>query len=178
MNRKVSELGWPEEALLGTAALSAPAPRKRPLGDRVAMENRWIKVIVADDNSATLDAVTKFLRGEEYSVISMVGDGLALVRDALEKEADIAVVDMIMPGMNGIEATARLRDKGCSIRVVLLTAHREPEFVTAALAAGAYGFVLKHRLVLDLPKAIDAALDGQTFLSPSLENLPSSLRSR
>src|SRR5438093_12379648 len=122
----------------------------------VVMEDqRTVRVLVAGDNESTLLAIARFLRDEEYRVIGAVRDGAALVSGAVESMPDVAVVDIFMPEMSGLEATAQLRELHCDAKIVILTAHREPEFVEAAFAAGASAYVLKHRLVTDLPVAIE-----------------------
>ena len=73
-----------------------------------------------------------------------------------------------MPGLSGLEAIAELKKMNCDTKIVILTMHWEPEFLQAAFAAGAIGYVLKHRLVTDLPTAIEAALRGEPFVSPPL----------
>jgi DNA-binding NarL/FixJ family response regulator len=132
-------------------------------------ERHCARILVADDNEATLEAIARFLEDERYQVIRLVRDGVALVSDTVQLHPDVAVVDILMPEMNGLDATAHLRRMNCNTRIVVLTAHREPEFVRAAFASGALGYVLKHRLVSDLPNAIEMALRGERFLSPPLE---------
>lgn len=125
---------------------------------------------MADDHRATLLAVESFLESD-YNVIGAVSDGQSLV-EAIEKlSPDVAVVDITMPRMNGLQAARQLRDMRSKTRIVFLTLQENPEFLHAAMAAGALGYVLKYRLDSDLPLAIEAALAGQRFVSPPLANL-------
>lgn len=128
------------------------------------------RIVLADDHRATVAAVESFLE-TDYDVIGTVGDGLSLV-EAIEKlQPDVAVVDISMPRMSGLQAGSRVRDMGSKTRIVFLTHQRDPEFLHAAMAIGALGYVLKYRLDSDLPLAIEAALAGRRFVSPPLADL-------
>lgn len=131
-------------------------------------DKRSVRIVVADDNESTLQAMTRFLQEERYSVVGTVPDGSALVNEVARLAPDLAVVDITMPGVSGIEAVVQLKQKNCGTKFVMLTVHREPEFVKLAFDAGACGYVLKHRVVTDLPAAIESALRGERFLSPPL----------
>ena len=125
-------------------------------------------VLVADDNPSTLAAVSQFLTEEHYRVVGAVPDGVKLVAEAIALEPDVAVVDIFMPTMNGIDAVAELGRMHCGTKFVILSAASEPEFTQAAFEAGASAYVLKNHLVTDLPNAIQSALRGEHFLSPAL----------
>ena len=128
-----------------------------------------IRILIADDNLSTLKAIGQFLEDERYRVLDAVQSGASLVAKALALRPDIAVIDIAMPEMTGLDALGELTRRNCNTKIVILTAHREPEFVEAALSAGASAYVLKHRMVTDLPVAIESALRGDRFLSPSLD---------
>ena len=130
------------------------------------------RILLADDNEATAAAVTRFLEDEKFRVVAVVRDGNELLKEAGSLLPDVVIADILMPEMNGLDATARLKETNCATKVVILTAHEEPEFVQAAIAAGACGYVLKHRLVYDLPKAIELALRGEQFFSSALTSPP------
>ena len=132
---------------------------------------RLPQILLADDQEATLAAIAAFLEvryKESYEVVGAVTDGTALVKATTSLAPDVAVVDISMPGLSGLDAVAELKKKNCDTKIVILTMHWEPEFLHAAFAAGAIGYVLKHRLVTDLPPAIEAALRGEPFVSPPL----------
>lgn len=132
---------------------------------------RLPRVLLADDDGSMLKAIEVYLQycqTQRFEVIGTVKDGIELLKATTELAPDVAVVDIIMPELNGVDAIARLKTMHCDTKVVILTMHREPEFVRAAFAAGAAGYVLKHRLVKDLPGAIELALRGERFLSPPL----------
>jgi DNA-binding NarL/FixJ family response regulator len=122
------------------------------------------RVLVADDHKPLLDRVVALL-SSRFSVIGAVGDGEQLVAAEATLEPDVLVVDISMPGMSGLEATARIRRRGSRAVVVCLTAHDEPDIVAAAMEAGALGFVTKTCLAQDLIPAVQAALQGRRFIS-------------
>ncbi|OFW25497.1 MAG: hypothetical protein A3H27_10615 [Acidobacteria bacterium RIFCSPLOWO2_02_FULL_59_13] len=135
--------------------------------------NHLPTILLAEDQEETLKAILAFLEEsfrERYEVIGSVRDGIALVNETLKLEPDVAVVDISMPKLNGIDAASELNERKCSSKIVILTIHSEPAFVRAAMNAGALGYVLKSRVFSDLPLAVDAALRGERFTSPPLEN--------
>jgi len=138
---------------------------------------RLPQIVLAEDQEYVLAAISAFLQErfkERYEVVCTVRDGTSLVSEVLRLAPDVAVVDITIPGLNGLEATAELNKRDCGTRIVILTMNWEPEFLQAALAAGAIGYVLKHRMVSDLPNAIDAALQGKRFISPTVQRQESS----
>ncbi len=128
------------------------------------------RILLADDHRATLLAVQSFLEAD-YNVVAAVGDGQALIEAIEAHSPDVAVVDVSMPRMTGLEAARQLRDMGLATRVIFLTLQGDPKYLHSALAAGAVGYVLKYRLERDLPLAIEAALAGRRFVSPPLADL-------
>lgn len=128
------------------------------------------RIVLADDHKPTLAAVESFLEST-YAVVGSVTDGRSLI-EAIEKLIpDIAVVDISMPRMTGLEAAKRVRDMGSTTKVVFLTLRGDTGSFRAAMATGALGYVLKYRLGTDLPLAIEAALTGKRFVSPPLASL-------
>jgi DNA-binding NarL/FixJ family response regulator len=125
------------------------------------------RVLVADDHPAMLESLVRLV-SVELDVVAAVTDGLAVVTTAARLEPDLLVLDIAMPGMNGIAAAARLRESGSTAKVVFVTNLRDREFVEESLALGEVGFVVKDRLVADLLPAIRQVLSGQSFVSPSV----------
>jgi two-component system response regulator NreC len=125
------------------------------------------RVLVADDHRAMLDTLVELLRGE-FEVVAALSDGLAVVRTAALLEPDLLVLDIAMPGLNGIAAATRLKESGSTAKVVFVTNLHDREFVDGSLALGDVGFVVKDRLVADLLPAIRKVLAGQSFVSPSV----------
>jgi DNA-binding NarL/FixJ family response regulator len=130
------------------------------------MSNRP-RVLVADDHRAMLDSLVRLL-SRDFDVVAMVTDGLAAVAEAEHLEPDLLVLDIAMPGLNGIAAAARLKEHGSKAKIVFVTNMRDREFVDESLALGDVGFVVKDRLVADLLPAVRQVLSGQPFVSPSI----------
>jgi len=125
------------------------------------------RVLVADDHRAMLDTLVRML-SRDFDVVAAVPDGLSAVAEAEKLEPDLLVLDIAMPGLNGIAAAARLKERGSKAKIVFVTNMRDREFVQESLALGDIGFVLKDRLVADLLPAIRRVLAGQAFISPSI----------
>ena len=126
------------------------------------------RVLVADDHRAMLDTLVRML-SRDFDVVAAVMDGVAVVTKAEQLEPDLLVMDIAMPGLNGIAAAARLKEHGSNAKVVFVTNMRDREFVQESLALGNIGFVVKDRLVADLLPAIRHVLSGETFVSPTLK---------
>ena len=101
-------------------------------------------------------------------MVAAVADGIAAVTQAEHLEPDLLVLDIAMPGLNGIAAAARLKARGSTAKVVFVTNMRDREFVEESLALGDVGFVVKDRLVADLLPAIREVLAGKSFVSPNV----------
>jgi DNA-binding NarL/FixJ family response regulator len=125
------------------------------------------RVLVADDHRAMLDTLVRML-SRDFDVVAALADGRSAVTEAEHLEPDLLVLDVAMPGLNGIAAAARLRERGSAAKVVFVTNMRDREFVDESLALGNIGFVVKDRLVADLLPAIRHVLAGETFVSPSI----------
>ena len=110
----------------------------------------------------------KNLLTPEFDLVGVVEDGRALVEAARRLRPDVIVADIAMPRLNGIEALAELRKDDPGVKLVFLTMHRQVAYARRALKAGATGFVLKHSAPKELVLAIRAALEGSTFITPSL----------
>ncbi len=123
-----------------------------------------MRVLLADDHRGLLEIIQSLLK-IEVEIVGCVGDGESLFDAAMELDPDIIVTDISMPRLSGLEAVDRLRESGCSSKVVFLTAHSDPDFVAAALRTGAFGYVLKTVVVKDLLYAIREASEGRVFVS-------------
>lgn len=124
-----------------------------------------LTVVLADDHAGIREAVSQWL-SPVYQVVAAVGDGSAAVEAIVRLSPDIAVLDIGMPELNGIEVAREVKYRGCKTRVVFLTVQEDEDYISAALNTGALGYVLKGRLRTDLLRAIEYALAGEHFVSP------------
>jgi len=125
------------------------------------------RVLLADDHAAILAQTMNLLAGE-FEIVGSVGNGLDLIEAAARLDPDVAVLDITMPGLDGIEVARRLKRAGCGANLVFLTVHEDPDYVRAALDAGGVAYVSKARLASDLIPAVHSAVAGQRFVSPNL----------
>ena len=123
-----------------------------------------MRVLLADDHRGLLEVIRSLLK-IEVEIVGCVSDGESLFDAAMELHPDIIVTDISMPRLSGLEAVDRLRESGCSSKVVFLTAHSDPDFIDAALKTGALAYVLKTSLAADLLFAIQEAFAGRVFVS-------------
>lgn len=125
------------------------------------------RLLVAEDHIAMRERIVEMLE-RDFDVVGVVGDGLALVEAASRMKPNVCVVDISMPSLCGIEAAIQLKERGSDAQVVFLTVDEDQDYVRAALATGALGYVLKSRMATDLCIAIKEAMAGRLFVSPSM----------
>jgi CheY-like chemotaxis protein len=128
-----------------------------------------IRILIADDNTAMLEAIVRMVE-HDFQVVGTVGDGQAVLQAADALEPDVLILDISMPIVDGIEAAHCLKDHGSRTKIVFLTVHEDPDFVSRSLEAGALGYVIKARLATDLVFATREALAGRSFVSPPVEH--------
>ncbi len=125
-----------------------------------------IRILLADDHPGFPKLVESMLE-PAFEIIGSVSNGRSLVDTAMELKPDVVVTDISMPILNGIEAAAQLRKSGCESKIVFLSIHSDPDFMRACLSIGALGYVIKPRMATELVHAIQEALAGRVFVSPS-----------
>jgi DNA-binding NarL/FixJ family response regulator len=128
-----------------------------------------ISVLLADDHTLVRAGLRKLLESiPGISVVGEAGDGLALLALAEELKPSLVLMDIAMPGLNGLEATARLVKTLPGIRVMILSMHQNEEYVRRALHHGAVAYLLKESAPMELELAIAAVLRGEIYLSPAV----------
>ena len=123
-----------------------------------------LRIVIADDHLGMLQKVTQLLE-PEFDVVGTVSDGQAFLRTVAEMQPDLMILDISMPGINGIEAAHQFKQTGATAKHIFLTIHEDPDFLSEALSTGALGYVVKSHIASDLIPAIHEALAGRIFVS-------------
>jgi len=126
------------------------------------------RLLLADDHSGMI-AQTARLLADEFDVVGTAGTGPKVIEEVALLDPDVVVLDITLPGMDGIEVARRLCQSGSRTRVVFLTVHEDPDYVRAAMDAGGSAYVSKSRLATDLIPAIHSVLAQNNFISPTLK---------
>ena len=128
-----------------------------------------IKVVVADDHAIVREGVRMILAKErDIEVVGEAADGAQALQLVETAKPDVVVMDISMPGMGGIEATQKVKERYPKVNVLALTMHEDETYVFQLLRAGASGYVLKRAAAQDLVQAVRAAAKGEAFLYPSV----------
>lgn len=124
-------------------------------------------VLLADDHVLVAQGIQKLLE-PEFELLRIVPDGRALLKAIEECQPDVAIVDISLPLLNGLDASRHILKHHPTIKVIVLTMHSEQSFVTEALRIGVSGYVLKQSVGSELVEALKVVLNGDTFVSPIL----------
>lgn len=128
-----------------------------------------IRVLLADDHTLVRAGIRALLEQlDDVEVVVEAADGREALEAVKQHRPDVALLDIAMPEMNGIEVARRIQQKHPDVRVLLLSVHSNEEYVSEALASGAAGYVLKDASVTELDLAVRAVARGESFLSPSI----------
>ena len=129
-----------------------------------------IRVLIADDHQIVRDGLRSLLEKEpDLEVVAAVEDGRTTVRMVEELQPDVVIMDISMPGLNGIEATRKITRDFPNIKIIALSMHDDGRFVTNMLKAGASGYLLKDCAFKELTKAIHVVVRaGKSYLSPEI----------
>jgi DNA-binding NarL/FixJ family response regulator len=123
-----------------------------------------LRVLIADDNQKALLTLVAAL-SQEFNVIATAANGRSALEQICRLQPSVAVLDLNMPGLNGIEVTREITRQRLSCAVVICSIAKAPELIEAALAAGALGYVFKRKLLQDLSIAVNRAARGESFIS-------------
>ena len=150
-------------------AAREPAGRPLAAGPIARAENVKTTVLLVDDQPLLRAGFRMVLEEEpELSIVGEAEDGAEAVRLTAELAPDVVLMDIRMPGMDGVEATRRIVEQTPESRVLVLTTFDLDEYVFSALRAGASGFVLKDVLPAELARAIQAVANGDAVVAPSV----------
>ena len=126
------------------------------------------RVLLADDHSLIRQAIRALLEKQGFQVVSEASDGQEALHSVEKTQPDVAILDIGMPVLNGVDAARELQKSSPKTRVILLTQHDEDQYVTEALRAGVRGYVLKRQAAEDLVHAIQEVCRGSVYLSPNI----------
>jgi two-component system, NarL family, response regulator NreC len=128
-----------------------------------------VRILLANDHTIVRQGLRKLLEERpDWEVIAEAGDGREAVRLAEQHKPDVAILDVAMPLLNGIEATRQITRRMPGTRVLVLSMHADEAYVTQILQAGATGYLLKDSADVDLLKAVGEAAQGRSFFSPAI----------
>lgn len=132
-----------------------------------------IRVLIADDHGIVRGGIRRLLEDQEdIQVVAEASDGHEAIKKILETDPDVILLDISMPGMDGLDVTKQLKAIDPRVRILILTMHAEEQYAPRLMRAGAMGYVTKHAAPEDLVKAINAVHAGKRFISPTLaENM-------
>ncbi|HJU44292.1 MAG TPA: response regulator transcription factor [Vicinamibacterales bacterium] len=131
-----------------------------------------LRVLLGDDHTLMRQGLRKIMEERpEWEVVAEVGDGREAVKKCIALKPDVAVLDVAMPLLNGIDATQQIVKKVPETKVLVLSMHSDEAYVTRALQAGATGYMLKDSAGKDLLKGIASVAAGQAYFSPAIARL-------
>ena len=123
------------------------------------------RVLLADDHALVLDGLHKILE-EHCEIVGRAEDGRLLLDAVARLEPDVVIADISMPGLNGIDAARQLRKTSPRTRVIFVTMHADPAYVSAAFKAGASGYLLKRSAGTELIQAVQSVMQGHSYVTP------------
>jgi DNA-binding NarL/FixJ family response regulator len=127
-----------------------------------------IRIVLADDHVLVRQGLKSLLEREHFQIMAEASDGQDAVRLIEANDPDIAILDISMPTLNGIDAARGLSRSAPKTKVILLTQHEEEQYIHEALEAGVKGYVLKNQVANDLIQAIRQVCRGEFYLSPGI----------
>src|SRR5262245_37818354 len=131
-----------------------------------------LRILLADDHTLVRQGFKRILEDHpDWSVVAEASDGREAMRLALELQPDVAILDVAMPLMNGVDAAAQIVRRAPSIHVLMLSMHSEDASLSRALRAGARGYLLKESADADLIRAVTAVAPGEAFFGPAVASV-------
>jgi RNA polymerase sigma factor (sigma-70 family) len=129
------------------------------------------RILIADDHGIVRKGLRLQLEQHEaFQVVGEAEDGREAVRLAEELNPDVVIMDVAMPNLNGIQATAQITKRSSSTQVIILSMYSDESYLTRSLAAGAKGYLLKDNAEVDLYRAVQVVAQGKPFFSPVIAN--------
>ena len=131
-----------------------------------------LRIVIGDDHTLVRQGIRKILEEQPgWEVVAETGDGRQAVKETLAQQPDVAILDIGMPLLTGIEATRQIVRRLPAIGVLILSMHADEAYITQALQAGARGYLLKDSADTDLIRAVGAVAAGKSFFSPAVSSV-------
>ena len=128
-----------------------------------------LRIVLGDDHTLVRHGVCKILEDQpEWEVVAQASDGREAVKQTVLLQPDVAILDIGMPLLNGIEATRQIARRAPDVRILVLSMHADEAYITQALRAGATGYLLKDSADTELLRAVTAVAAGKSFFSPAV----------
>ena len=135
------------------------------------MKQKLIEIVIADDHTIVRQGLRKLLEEEDYlKITGEAMNGREAVRIVRKLKPEIVIMDIAMPLLNGIEAARQIKQSDLKTKVIILSMHDHTRYIRELLSIGVSGYLLKNAVSNDIIKAINAAVKGETYLSPSISN--------
>jgi DNA-binding NarL/FixJ family response regulator len=131
-----------------------------------------LRILLGDDHTLLRTGLRKILQEHgDWEVVGEAGDGREVVRQALDLEPDIVILDIGMPLLNGLEATRQITRRLPDVRILVLSMHMNEAYITESLKAGAKGYLLKDSADIDLVSAVTSVASGKSYFSPEVSKV-------
>ena len=131
-----------------------------------------VRILVADDHTLFRQGVRRVLQERHgWEVVAEASDGAEAVRRTVELEPHVAILDIAMPRLNGVDATRQIVRRLPEVRVLIVSMYSDEVFISQALQAGAHGFLLKDSADTDLIRAVTDLVNGKSFFSPAVSKV-------
>ena len=128
-----------------------------------------LRLLLVDDHAVVREGIRALLAGDlRFEIVGEAAEGESAVASALTLQPDVVMMDVSLPGLNGVQATRRLKAQQPDVRVLALTVHEEGGYLRSLLDAGATGYVLKRSAASELIHALHVIGDGGTYLDPAM----------
>jgi two-component system response regulator NreC len=130
------------------------------------------RILLADDHAVVRRGLAAIIgRYTSHKVVAEVGDGFETIDGAIKHKPDLVILDIGMPGLNGLETISQMRQKVPKTKILVLSMHQDKRFVASAIRRGASGYLLKDGAVEELIGAIQRIMNGQRYISPVLSDV-------
>jgi DNA-binding NarL/FixJ family response regulator len=131
-----------------------------------------LRILIGDDHTLVRHALKRVLEDQpDWQVVAEAGDGRQAVRLTLQEHPDVAILDVAMPTMNGVDAASAIAQQVPDTAVLMLSMHGDDVWIRRALQAGARGYLLKDSESMDLIGAVEAVASGRSYFSPAVSSI-------